>query len=408
MAATDTAFLVKTRAYAQKLATWSKKAQYTVPESALAIIQDADYQQAIRTALQPFKAVRRVVLVGIGGSSLGTEAVYNALKTPKSPALTVLDSIERDAFDALESDLQALGAPEELALVIVSKSGDTIETMLNASLALEIAKKRFGAGVLDRVICIGNDGTPFLENAQKQHLRTFSIPTAIGGRYSVFTAAGMVPLTLLGIDTRALLSGAQSALTPAHLRASAEQAAALAWHAESGANIVNFFTFNDRLETLGYWYRQLLAESIGKTTDAEGKPFRHSLLPTVSTAQDLHSVAQLYLSGYHGIFTQFLYADEKPSLRVPTHWLTEGVHLHGKTHTAVRCALRDGVLAAYKEQNLPHTYRELQKIDAHTIGELMAGFMVEVMCYAHAFNINAFDQPNVELYKAHARTALAK
>lgn len=397
-----------THEYARELGEIAKKASYTKPESALSIIRDAKYQNSITKALVPFKNVRHVILVGIGGSSLGTEAVYAALRTPKSPTLMVLDSISDEALTELSSALKTTRTAKEIAIVIVSKSGGTMETMSNASAVLDMAEKRFGPSAHKQVICIGDEATAFGEYARANKHLFFSIPQVIGGRFSVFSAVGIVPLTLLRVDVAALRKGAILALTSKNLEASAEQAAIIAQYAETGTHTFDFFTFNKRLAKIGFWYRQLLAESIGKSTTRKGTPFTSALVPTVSTSVDLHSMAQLYMSGQRGILTRFVSADESATRKIPhTALLAHVPVLTGHTYQELQHAIMKGVCTAYDEQNLAYFHMQLKHVDASAIGLLLASLMTEVMCLAHALDVNAFDQPSVEAYKQHTAKELA-
>jgi glucose-6-phosphate isomerase len=404
---THASMRTKARAYAKKLARAVESKGYTTPESSLALAGDTRYQNAITKAVTPFKKVSHVVLIGIGGSSLGTEAVYAALAPHNAPTLTVLDTIDDEAQAMLVADLKKVRSVKDIAIVIITKSGTTSETLVNASKGLKTLEKRFGSAVMRRVLCVGDAGTPFHAYAKAGKLTFVEIPATVGGRYSIFSGAGMVPLALLGIDTIALRTGARAALTANGLDATAGGAATLATYATTGTRIVNFFTFNDRLEKLGYWYRQLLAESIGKATTTKDTPFANALLPIVSTAADLHSMAQLYLSGYEHTYTRFVFAPFDRSPRIDTHPIIESVpFLAKRTMNDVRSAIKDGVVRAYDEKRLPYQYTEIPKIDAYEIGYLLASLMSETMILAGLLEVNAFDQPNVELYKKHTRTAL--
>ena len=397
----------KTRAHAKKLSRALDSTGYATPESSLALPSDTRYQNAITKAVAPFKKVSHVILIGIGGSSLGTEAVYAALAPHTAPTLTVLDTIDDEAQTMLASDLKQVRSAKNVAIVIITKSGTTTETLANASEALKTLEKRFGSAVMKQVICVGDAGTPLHAYAKAAKHVFIEMPAAVGGRYSIFSAAGMVPLALLGIDTAALRAGARAALADDGLSASAAGAAALAACAITGTRIVNFFTFNDRLEKFGYWYRQLLAESLGKSATTKGSSFANALLPIVSTAADLHSMAQLYLSGYEHTYTRFVYAPYGHSHRIAAHPVIASLpFLEKRTWNDLRTAIKDGVLRAYDEKRLPYQYIEMPQIGAHEIGYLMASLMSETMLLAAALDVNAFDQPNVESYKKHTRAAL--
>lgn len=398
----------KVHAYATSLVSTAQKSAYTSHESLLALPGDEAYQSSIQHALRSFGSVKHVVLVGIGGSSLGTEAICSALQNAKTPSLLVFDQIDADALSELQVYSRTIASLKDVALVIVSKSGSTTETMVNAVKVMETFEKRFKDTIHTRTIFIGDEGTPFMKVGAKKKVVCISIPHLVGGRFSVFSAVGMVPLTLLGIDTVALRKGALAALQKKEMPIIEEAAVLLALHAEKGMHTVNFFALQKRLERCGYWYRQLLAESIGKNMTTHKTTFTGQILPIVSSTVDLHSMAQLYLSGYSDIYTHFVsYAEQKEQHTLPAHWLLEHMpFLKRKTATFVEDAIKEGVLRAYDDQKLPYRQTELQACTAYEIGFLMSSLMAEVMCIAHILDVDAFDQPSVELYKKHTRVLL--
>lgn len=400
----------KVEAYTQLLATLNKKNNYELPESALAIAGDTKYQRSIQKALKPFTGVRHVVLIGIGGSSLGTEAVYQALAYKTSPALTVIDSVDSEALKRLEDLVRDVKSIKSIVLVVVSKSGTTTETIANAIKALEVCEKKFGDEFKKQVIFIGGKDSAFYKIGKKRKILCFSLPQSISGRYSLFSAVGVVPLTLLGIDVTSLREGAGDAGAQKSIQQKAESAVTLAMHAEEGVHTVNFFTFNKRLSLCGYWYRQLLAESIGKRMTTKGTSFQHQLLPIVSTGVDLHSMMQLYLGGYKNIYTHFVYYDDEHPYHLPSkHWLLEQVpFLSKKSAQDVNESIMHGVIKAYDDQKLPYRITPLEKCSAYEIGFLLTSLMAEVMCLAKVLDVNAFDQPSIELYKKHTRAMLTK
>lgn len=399
----------KAEKYSKFVASVSTKTDYMKHESALAIPLDHSYQKDIAKKIAPLKGAKHIVLIGIGGSSLGTEAVYAALAFTTSPSLLVLDAIDSEALTKLESLIETLDSSSSLALVVVSKSGTTTETLVNGVRALEICEKKFGKDIAKRTVFVGTKGTEFWNIGKKKKVICVSFPEAIGGRYSVFSAVGIVPLTLLGIDVVSFCEGATLALSREYRKQTVEHAVSLALLGEEGVHTVNFFTFNERLKLLGYWYRQLLAESIGKTMTTNGATFCHQLLPTVATSVDLHSMAQLYLGGYRGMYTHFVYANvEGGHHALSDHWLLDHVHiLKKKTPQIVQNAIREGVLRAYDDQKLPYRFTTLEKITAHELGLMMASLMFETMCLGHLFDVDVFTQPNVESYKSYTRNILS-
>ena len=158
-------------------------------------------------------------------------------------------------------------------------------------------------------------------------------------------------------------------------------------------------TFETRLEKLGMWYRQLFAESLGKETDRAGKEVTFSMVPTISTAVELHSVGQLYLSGVPAAYTDFVaFDDEELDVMLPKSNKFAPA-LKGYSLQEIATAIYGGVIGAYQEQQLPYRATIFEEELAYSVGQFMAMRLREVMYTAHLLNLNAFDQPNVELYK---------
>jgi glucose-6-phosphate isomerase len=235
------------------------------------------------------------------------------------------------------------------------------------------------------------------------------MPTHIGGRYSVFTSVGLVPLALLGVDVRAFCEGAQRAIT-----ASVEQgvgpaatlAALLFESYTTGYTMHELVVFHPELETLGKWYRQLLAESLGKER-SDGT--RIGIMPSIFIGStDLHSMGQLVFGGPRNRLTEFV--------AVPSAWssaqdLIEDspfmLPLLKNKHPAdaVR-AIYEGVRTAYRTHTLPSVSIELESVSPRELGAWMALHMAVILYTAELFGVNAFDQPAVEDYKNETRKIL--
>jgi glucose-6-phosphate isomerase len=397
----------KVTPYVDEVVSIASDKDYTRHESALAIASDKKYYEKVCSDIEHLVGVKLVVLVGIGGSSLGVEAIYAALAHEKSPRLIVLDAIDTDAFLEVKKQIDATERQEDIAVVVVSKSGATTETMVNATLVLNACEKKFGATFNTQVVFVGSEGSAFFEAGRQQGITCVSFPESIGGRYSVFSAVGTVPLVLLGVDVAALHEGAMKALEKDSRDDTSKHAATLAVLAKEGVHTVTLFAFDERLRLLGYWYRQLLAESIGKNETKVGTTFSRQLLPTVASSVDLHSMAQLYLGGYKNMFTHFLY-DERDATgeALGSHWLLEHMKtVAGHTPDEVQRAIREGVLKAYDDQKLPYRLTACS-VTAHEIGHIMASLMLETMCVGRLLEIDVFNQPNVESYKKHTRDIL--
>ncbi|MDC1205646.1 hypothetical protein N8083_02250, partial [Candidatus Pacebacteria bacterium] len=168
---------------------------------------------------------------------------------------------------------------------------------------------------------------------------------------------------------------------------------------QDGVRSVNFFTFNFKLERLGYWYRQLTAESLGKEKDIDGNPVEIGFIPTTSTPVELHSIGQLYFSGFKGVYTDFIALQKMSVDYVVASDTPIAPKLSGKSMKEIHDAIQGGVIGAYTERNLPYRMTTFEKSLPFSLGLFMSQRMLETMYLAKLMNVNAFNQPNVELYK---------
>ena len=376
------------------------------PEYNLALWRDEAMQQAVYDVTANFKKVKHVVLVGIGGSSLGVEAIHSVLATQTSPELLVIDTIAPYDLERVLQTLAKVKKVEQIAVCVVSKSGNTTETLANAEVLLGNLKAQFGAAIYTQTVFIGDPKSPLLATGKKLKAQTIAIPAVVDGRYSVFTPVGLVPLQLLGHDTEAILAGLEDATSVSYEELVAESAAKLYLHLKAGVRDVNFFAFDTRLVRLGKWYRQLTAESLGKEKNQRGKGNTLGFVPTVSTPVELHSVGQLYLSGFAGVYTDFVtFDDEESDFELPKKPLIAST-LGGKRLQDIAAAIYGGVIGAYQARTLPYRTTIFDEELDYSLGLFMGMRMLETMYVAHLMEVNAFDQPNVELYKDKTRKIL--
>ena len=376
---------------------------FAVPESALNTMNDDLLRSGVYRVAETLGEVDKVVLIGIGGSSLGTEAIEAAIGNRGS--LLILDTIAPHKIAAVLKDISDT-PKDRLAVCVISKSGGTTETLANTETFLDELNKHYGETVYDRTVCIGNLNNPLLQSAEALGCHILPMHEAIGGRYSVFTAVGLVPLKLLGHDIEAILGGLRMATEESYEEIAAIGAVRIFQYLQHGVRGVNFFAFDTRLEKLGYWYRQLSAESLGKEFTIDGEPVTAGFIPTTSTPVELHSIGQLYLSGFKGVFTEFInwshddlnYLVDEDSQLAKT--------LRGRSHQELSQAIYGGVIEAYKERNLPYRVIELTDERPQALGLFMGMRMLETMYLAKLLRVSAFDQPNVELYKEKTREIL--
>lgn len=364
---------------------------------------------ALKKKLQPVC----MVVIGIGGSNLGTKAVYKALfgvrGNPEFP-LYFADTVDSDAMWALLAQVEHyLKVKKVVLLTLISKSGSTTESVANFECFLELLKKYHPKDYPHYVTVITDEHSPLWQLALEQHFDKLPIPKMVGGRYSVLSAVGLFPLACAGIDINALLQGARDIIVVCikndyETNSALQSAAIIAAYYARGFYIHDLFLFSTALEALGKWYRQLMAESIGKNVKV-------GITPTVSMGSaDLHSVGQLYVAGPYDKLTTFVIVDNpNQSVTIPKmkEYETLVGHLQGKTMQQIMNAIWQGVQIAYQEHKRPFMSVHVPRKNAYYLGQFMQWKMIEIMILGALLDVNPFDQPQVELYKIQTRKILA-
>lgn len=375
------------------------------PEYSLVHASSETLHDEITKVVKQYKGIKHLVVVGIGGSSLGLEAVHSVLDTGKVK-LTVLDTIAANEMQSLLKELTAVKKVSEVVVCVISKSGNTPETLVNASVLLASLKEVKGEAIYKQTLFIGNPGTDFMKTGKRVGATCIAMPEVVGGRYCVATEVGLIPLALLGHNVDAFIEGFLDADDEELEAVAAQSAARIHQYMQKGFQHYNFFAFEKRLATLGAWYRQLFAESLGKAVDRGGKPVVKGMVPTITTPVELHSIGQLYLSGFKGVYTDFVtFDDEKNDFNIPKQGVAK---VYGRfTVQEVTTALYGGVMGAYNEKNLPYKTTIFEDDLAYELGLFMALRMREVMYVAELMNVNAFDQPSVESYKQKTKKILS-
>ena len=382
---------------------------YQSPESTLTLPLDGAMREAIRALLEKIGigSVKYIAVFGIGGSSAGAKAVYDALRTQQTPRMLFFETTDVRATRSFLSEItsQAKSA-DELLLVIVSKMGETLETIADAECVISELHPHFPE-IESRIVVISNSGSPLLLAAEKRHLHTYALAPAVRGRYSIFSPAGLIPLAAAGFDVEALCGGAREMnerclSTTSKDNPAAESAGFLSYWYKQGLKIHDLFYFGPELRSLGFWSRQILAESIGK--DGIG------ITPTVSIGStDLHSTAQLHLGGGGGMTVLFVDRERvDESLRVPRERLFPDLvpYLSGKSLSELMQVLRDAAVSAYAAKKVPLIGVSLGAVTERELGMYLQWKMIETIFLAELLGVDPFTEPDVASYKEHAREVL--
>ena len=390
-----------------------EKNDYSSDAASLILPSETKFLRESRSLAREFSGAEALVIVGIGGSNLGTSAVMQAVKG----SFYNLENPDRQVFFADTTDSRAIAAiakltaKKKVVLNAVSKSGSTTETIANLRVLLkQFAKK-------PHVVVTTDGGSKFEAVAKKAGHPTLEIPAKVGGRYSVFSSVGLFPLSWVGLDCHALLAGAKEMRDKCLKEGGEDNPAssmAILLHANAmkGRRIHDHFLFATDLEGVGKWYRQLLGESIGKEWDYYGKRrVRTGITPTVSIGStDLHSVGQLYFGGPRDKFFRIVsVAGAKDSPKVPTDKAFDKLvpSLSGKSLDRIMSAIVEGTKGTMRKQGLPFASVSLPDLKEHAIGALMQEEMLETILLGELFAVNPFDQPAVEAYKKETRRLLS-
>lgn len=408
--------------YTQRLREVIAGGQYNEFESSVCLPNDEQLLQDVQSlaAQKAGSELRYHIVIGIGGSNLGTKAVYDALhgaadvlEPQRFPKMLFAETTDPEWLAKATALLGTLDKPEQVLVSVISKSGGTTETLANFEIIMHVLKQKFGS-VNERVVAITDEGSALWEQAAAQNIARLAIPEPVGGRYSVLSAVGLFPLATVGIDIVALRQGAAE-MRDACLdeeggnNLAATSAALLSHHKAQGKAINDNFFFLAELESLGKWYRQLMGESIGKAESLDGQTVHTGITPTVSLGStDLHSVGQLYLGGPKDKFTAFVYASKVADVRVPDERVFPELipMINEKSAQDILNAILEGVKIAYQKADLPFMEVVLDDISEHSIGAYLQFKMLEMMYLGRLLNVNAFDQPSVESYKTETKKIL--
>jgi glucose-6-phosphate isomerase len=359
--------------------------------------------------------VTHIVVIGIGGSYLGSKAIYEAMKPimlTKQEKQTELifagHHLNAENLNVIQNDLRN----KNFAVIVISKSGTTLEPALTFRIILQQMREQFGEdNINERVIAITDEKKGALKQMAKKHQwDTFAIADDIGGRFSVLSPVGIVPLYLGGIDVDSLLHGAQQMEAQLHSQSQfadnlALQYATIRYYLyNSGKPIEILTSFHPQLQYLIEWWKQLFGES-------EGKSERGIFPAGTMYSTDLHSLGQYVQDGLRIIFETFITTEQHDtSISIP-HDATnadELNYLSGMSLGEIQKHAEKGTMLAHYEGKVPIIELQIDKIDAENIGALVYFFEFSCAISGYFLDVNPFDQPGVEAYKKNMFALLNK
>jgi glucose-6-phosphate isomerase len=344
------------------------------------------------------------IVCGIGGSYLGAKAVIDALTpafTAKGPEILFAGHHMSGAYlnDLLAylKTPKADGSKKSVVLNVISKSGSTLETALSFRVLRKFIHEEFEDASKSIICTTSETGGVLNEVIDQEGYQKFIIPSDVGGRFSVLTPVGLLPIAVAGISIEALFEGAVSSYQALEDDADVivEYAALRNALHTKGITIDIFASFEPELLSFGGWIQQLLGESEGK--DGKG------IFPTVAGfSTDLHSLGQFIQDGTRSLLETFLVVDEVDAqLTVPSGLaFGDGLeYLEGDSFHSINSKARMGTIEAHCEGQVPIVTIHLSELSAKSIGALIYFYEILTGVFVYSLGVNPFNQPGVEDYK---------
>ena len=326
--------------------------------------------------IKKFKNSKNFRLIGMGGSILGANTIYEFLKYKIKKNFIFIDNLQAQENKSEKKNFTNL---------IVSKSGNTLETIVNTNLYLKKKDKN--------IFLTENKNNHLYLLAQKLKSEIVHHNNFIGGRYSVLSEVGMLPAELMGLDSKKFKQFDSLVKNKKFIKSLIDNVSSTLKLIKNKKNNSVIINYDEKSENLFKWYQQLVAESLGK--DSVG------ILPIVSNMpKDNHSVMQLYLDGYQNNFFTFFYVNENKTPKVNNIVFNkDNYYFKNKNLSDIIYAQFKATQNVFAKKNIPFRSFEIKKRNEKTLGELFIFFILETILLGRALNINPYNQPAVELIK---------
>lgn len=331
--------------------------------------------------IKNFKRFKTVVVIGMGGSILGTKAIYTFLKHKIKKNFIFIDNLDENYLKSIKKNNNL----SKSLFIIISKSGNTIETISNTYFFKSFLKSK-------NTIILTENKNSFLRNLAKEKKFNFlEHKKFIGGRYSVLSEVGMLPAYLMGFKVEnfkknlgKFIYNKKIILSSANLINKLKI---------KNAKILVFFNYVPELNNFLYWSQQLFAESLGKN--------KKGFIPVISNApKDHHSLLQLYLDGPKDKVFYIVSSSKRGNLKTKSDFFDDNVqYLRKKKYNNIKDSQKNAFLRVLKNKKIPFREINIQKFNEDTIGKLFLQFIMETIFLGKLINVNPFDQPAVEEVK---------
>ena len=325
-------------------------------------------------------------LIGMGGSILGAEAIYQFLKHKIKKKFTFINDLNSN------SNKQQL--KNKATNIIISKSGNTLETILNSNLVI--------SSKINNIFITENKKSYLQDLAKKLRAEIFEHKNYIGGRYSVLSEVGMLPAEIMGLNEKKFKRFNYLLKNDNFLNQLITNVSAILKFVKQGKFNSILLNYDKSSENLFKWYQQLVAESLGKKSKG--------IVPIISNMpKDNHSLLQLYLDGPKKNFFTFFFVNENNSEKKNNKLILKSHnYLKNKSLNKILFAQKVATENIFKKKKIPFRSFEVKKRCEKSIGELFCFFILETILLGRALNVNPFDQPSVELIKKETKRILIK
>ena len=370
----------------------TKKKSPLVKKKLLALIKEKneiiksltkDYKNNFnKKTLKKFKNTLEYRVIGMGGSSLGAQAIYDFLNFKIKKKFFFFYNLKKNYPKKNKNHTN----------LVISKSGNTIETIVNANLLI---KKK------DRNIFITENKKNYLHIlAERLKADIIHHNDYIGGRYSVLSEVGMLPAELMGLNVNNFKQLNNLIKNKSFFNALISNVSSTLYFIKNKKFNSVIINYDEKSENLLKWYQQLIAESLGKQNKG--------LLPIISSMpKDNHSVMQLYLDGFKNNFFTFFYVNEHKSEKLNnSQILSTKDYLKNKNLQDIIFAQKKATENVFNKKNIPFRSFEIKKRNEKTLGELFCFFILETILIGKSLNLNPYDQPAVELIKQETKKLL--
>ena len=338
-----------------------------------------------------FRKFKNVVIVGMGGSILGAEAIYFFLKKKIKKKFIFLNNLDENKLDLIKKNKKF----NQTLFIVISKSGNTIETLTNIC-ALKIIKKKSK----NIIVITEKKQNQLYSLVKKMDLFHIEHRKYIGGRYSILSEVGMIPAYLMGLNINNFRKNLLKHFKDKNKNYLKDSAIKLVKIINNKKlNNLVFFNYSPELDKFLYWCQQLIAESLGK----KGKGF----LPIISPApKDHHSLLQLYLDGPKDKLFYIFSSDINKKVKINSKNLDKNFYFLNNSVSKIKTAQKNSFVEVLKKKRIPFREFTIREFSEQTLGELFSYFLLETVIVGKLASLNPFNQPAIEELKINTKKAL--